>query len=164
MACATATLLLFRDHDMVGTRRRTWYRITYLNLHEQLNFNPTYLLTNKIRLTAHQRLNKTRLVRTCAVFFDVVIAFDKVWYNSLVCKLFAFYVLNKHFHIKSLLLKHLFWYQRENSRSLDESTFKSVAQGTIFLPLLFQYIPMMCLKDLLVKLKVLACSPTLFFL
>ncbi|CAH2049018.1 unnamed protein product, partial [Iphiclides podalirius] len=108
---------------------------------EQFGFRARHSCPDQLyRLTEHilKGLNHPKHISTGALFFDVAKAFDKVWHNDLLYKLYTLKVPDRLVHtIRAFLLNRSFRYRVEGTLSTSRRLTAGVPQGSCLSPLLF---------------------------
>ncbi|MBL2440209.1 reverse transcriptase family protein, partial [Klebsiella pneumoniae] len=106
---------------------------------EQFGFRTNHSCVQQVhRLTEHilVGLNRPKPLYTGALFFDVAKAFDKVWHNGLIFKLFNMGVPDSLvLIIRDFLSNRSFRYRVEGTRSSPRSLTAGVPQGSVLSPL-----------------------------
>lgn len=122
---------------------RLWSHVNELKLlpNEQFGFRARHSCPQQVlRITEHvlSKFNHTWPAGTGAIFLDVAKAFDKVWHNGLIYKLFKFGVPDRLVLILRDYLQHRsFRYRVEGTLSSPHPIRAGVPQGSVLAPLLF---------------------------
>jgi Reverse transcriptase (RNA-dependent DNA polymerase)/Endonuclease-reverse transcriptase len=109
---------------------------------EQFGFRPRHSCVNQVhRITEHilSGFTGTRLPKgTGALFFDVAKAFDKVWHNGLLYKLYRLKIPDSLvLIIRDYLSNRSFRFRVEGTHSSPHPLRAGVPQGSVLSPLLF---------------------------
>lgn len=108
---------------------------------EQFGFRAQHSCVNQVhRITEYilDGFHRKRPKGTAALFFDIAKAFDKVWHNGLIFKLFTLGIPDRLVLIlHSFLLHRYFQFRVEGSRSSLHPIRAGVPQGSVLAPLLF---------------------------
>lgn len=109
---------------------------------EQFGFRPKHSCVQQVhRITEHiyKGFHTTAKSKdTGAIFFDVAKAFDKVWHNGLIYKLYQLNLPDRLvLIIKDYLTERSFCYRVEKSRSRPHPIAAGVPQGSVLSPTLF---------------------------
>lgn len=108
---------------------------------EQFGFRARHSCVQQVhRLTEHilSRFHQARPMPTGCLFFDVAKAFDKVWHNGLIYKLYSLGVPDRLVHIiRDYLSNRTFRYRVEGALSSPHPIRAGVPQGSVLSPLLF---------------------------
>lgn len=123
--------------------KRLWDFISSKGIlqHEQFGFRANHSCVQQVhRITEYILNSSTRFKRvgTGALFFDVAKAFDKVWHNGLIYKLYQLNVPDRLVLIlRDYLTDRSFRYRVEGSRSSPHPIRAGVPQGSVLSPILY---------------------------
>lgn len=108
---------------------------------EQFGFRTGHSCVNQVhRIVEHvlTGLNAKKPKSTGALFFDVAKAFDKVWHNGLIYKMYQLGLPDRLvLIIRDFLRDRQFRFRVENTHSSPHTTSAGVPQGSVLSPLLF---------------------------
>lgn len=142
----------YRPISLLNTMGKIYERLIYTRLRDfaednslipdtQFGFRAKHSCVQQVhRITEHilEGFSRSRPHKTGALFFDVAKAFDKVWHEGLLYKLYQLNVPDRLvLIIRDFLSNRAFRYRAEGSLSAPHPIRAGVPQGSVLSPLLF---------------------------